>query len=103
MLCMLCLLTILFYQVQRNDPNVGKQCNSFLLPRLKTMADIEQLLPMEKCGQLSKLFSLYHIEVEGVPITIPLTFRKKVSGWLGGNEILLEQAQNQKVIQITSK
>ena len=92
------LITVMLYEVI----NRKKVC-SFDLFHLESMQDIEKLLIKNPCGQNKKLLDIYHIEVEGAPIRIPDTFRETVSGWLDGNKILLEQAENQKVIQITNR
>lgn len=94
------MLVLLFYNVQKHtNPH---HCEG-RIEKMKTMTDIETLLKLEKCGVVITAFNLYTIEVEGVPIKIPKTFEAKVSGWLGGDKDLIDQATNQKVIQITNR
>eukprot|EP00092_Neocalanus_flemingeri_P080042 GFUD01099793.1.p1 GENE.GFUD01099793.1~~GFUD01099793.1.p1 ORF type:complete len:414 (+),score=71.54 GFUD01099793.1:115-1356(+) len=94
------ILVLLFYNVQKQSKT--RYCD-LKIPKLKTMSDIVNILELEKCGVIEKVFDLYGIEVEGVPIKIPKTFEEKVSGWLGGNKELIQQSKHQKVIQITNR
>ena len=94
------LLVLLFYNVQKKE-KIPYCDNS--VPRLQTMSDIVQILTLDRCGVIQTVFDLYSIEVEGVPIKIPKQFEEKVSGWLGGDQGLIDQSLNQKVIQITNR
>ena len=94
------ILVLLFYNVQKEART--EYCDT-KVPKLTTMSDIVSILRLDRCGVIQTVFSLYSIEVEGVPIKIPKTFEEKVSGWLGGDKDLMEQARNQKVIQITNR
>ena len=100
LLAVFTLLVLLFYKVQKVERM--PYCD-VKLPKLTTMADMVNILKLDRCGVLRTVFDLFAIEVEGVPIQIPKTFEKKVLDWLGGDEDLLKQAKHQKVIQITNK
>jgi len=93
-------LSLLFYTVQKHRKPRHCKVNT---PTLRTIADIENILKLERCGVIENVLSMYSIQVEGAQIKIPKTFEEKVSGWLGGDKHLLEQARHQKVIQITNR
>ena len=79
------------------DGRRRQECEETEWKPLESIADIGGY---NDCGLLGRL---YRISVEGSEIRIPGALRAKLRLWLQEDEQLIQQANKQRVIQITNK
>ena len=96
-LCAAFLIVFCFVRMLDLDGRRRQECEETEWKPLESIADIGGY---NDCGLLGRL---YRISVEGSEIRIPGALRAKLRLWLQEDEQLIQQANKQRVIQITNK